>query len=73
MNDTLRDSKADLDELSALLARVRMPEYRRLQAQASLERAQAIADLLVRTARAVRSLASALRTRLLPRALERIA
>ena len=57
----------------ALVARVRMPDYERLRAQAHLERAEAIADLIARAAASLRSVTKNLVVRPLHRAFERTA
>jgi len=63
----------ELAEISALLERVRIPDYERLRAQAHLERAAVIAGLIARAIAAVRSLASTLAVRLSHRGRERTA
>jgi len=67
MKDTLKHSNPELAEISALVDRVRMPEYERLRAQAHLERAIVIADLLARAASGIRAAANALVVRPLHR------
>ena len=67
MKHTLKHSNPELAEISALVDRVRMPEYERLRAQAHLERAIVIADLLARAASGIRAAANALVVRPLHR------
>ena len=73
MKHTIRESNPEMDNISALLDRVRMSDYQRLQAQASLERGQAIADLVARGTAAIRSLAGSLLVRFSHRTRERAA
>lgn len=73
MRHTAKDSKSDREEISALLDRVRMPEYERIRVRAQLERAQAIGELIHRAASAIRSLIRAASARLSHRARERTA
>lgn len=73
MRQRLSKPNPELAEISALLDRVRMPEYQRLLARAHLERAEAVAELIARAASAMRSAAKALVVRPLHRAFERIA
>lgn len=73
MKHTPKGHKSEIDELSVLLNRVRMPEYERMRVRAQLERAQAIGELLQRAASAVRSLIRAAAARLSHRARERTA
>ena len=73
MRYTLGRTNPELAELSALVARVRMPDYERLRAQAHLERAEAIADLIARAAASLRSVTKNLVVRPLHRAFERTA
>jgi hypothetical protein len=73
MRHRLSKPDAELAEISALVDRVRMPQYERIRAQAHLERAAAIAELLARAATAVRSVARKLVARPLHRAFERMA
>jgi len=60
-------------EISALLDRVRMPEYERIRAQAHMERAEAIAVLIERASAAMRSAAKSLVVRPIHRFFERMA
>jgi len=73
MRHTLSRSNPRVAEISALLERVRMPDYERLRAQAHLERAEAIADLIARAAAAIRAGTRKLVVRPRNRAFERMA
>lgn len=73
MKHTIRDCKSEMAEISALLDKVRMPEYERLRARAQLERAEAIGRLIQRAASAIGSLIRVAAARLTHRTRERTA
>jgi len=70
MKTKLNRTNADRDILRARLDAINMPSYERLTAQAHLERAEVIADLIVAVARKVKALTQALVVRPVRRALD---
>lgn len=70
MKTMLNRTNSDRDLLRARLDEIVMPSYERLTAQAHLERAEVIADLIVAVARKVKALTKALVVRPVLRALD---
>ena len=70
MKTTLNRTNSDRDLLRVRLDEINMPSYERLIAQAHLQRAEVITDLIVAIARKVKALAKALVVRPLRRALD---
>ena len=70
MENKMNRTNPDLDILYSRLNEIRMTPYERLTAEAQLARAEAIAELLVRTAHTVKKLARTLVVRPVQRAFE---
>lgn len=70
MKTRLNRTNADLDFLRARLNEIEMPSYERLTAQAHLERAEVLTDLIVAFARKMKALTNALVVRPMRRVLD---
>jgi len=70
MKTTLNRTNSDRELLRARLDEIVMPSYERLTAQAHLERAEVISDLIVAVARKVKALTQSLVVRPWRRALD---
>ena len=60
MSKSVRNSNSDLDAVMARLKEIRMPPYERIQAEAQVARAEAIAEALATLSRLVKASVRAL-------------